>query len=88
MTGDEETEAAHALAWFVGILALVLIVLGVLIYGTSSGVFQRFWQNLVPSLSTRPTATSDSGAPTSRDKKYVTSTKTGGERDDNVERTQ
>ena len=54
MTGDEETEAAHALAWFVGILALVLIVLGVLIYGASSGVFQRFWQDLVPSISTRP----------------------------------
>ena len=48
MTGDEDTEAAHALAWFVGILALVLIVLGVLIYGASSGVFQRLWQDLVP----------------------------------------
>ena len=67
MTGDEETEAAHALAWFVGILALVLIVLGVLIYGASNGVLQRFWQDLVPSISTRPTATSDSGAPTGRE---------------------
>ncbi len=67
MTGDEETEAAHALAWFVGILALVLIVLGVLIYGASNGVLQRFWQDLVPSISTRPTATSNSGAPTGRE---------------------
>ena len=53
MTGDEDTEAAHALAWFVGILALVLIVLGVFVYGASSGVFQRLWQDLVPSISTR-----------------------------------
>ena len=59
MTGDEDTEAAHALAWFVGTSALVLIVLGVLIYGASSGVFQRFWQD----LGLRQTANSDSGAP-------------------------
>jgi hypothetical protein len=79
MTGDEETEAAHVLAWFVGILALVLIVLGILIYGVSSGVFQRFWQDLLPSQSTQPTVSSDSAA--------LTSTKSGGERDDNIERT-
>jgi hypothetical protein len=84
MTGDEDTEAAHALAWFVGILALVLIVLGVLIYGASSGVFQRLWQD----LGLRQTANPDSGAPMSGEEKYVTRTKAGGERAAHIERTE